>query len=154
SITFKSRYGGPDGAQLQSPNRPFSTVYLGQRGGRGPSAAAGCAGRLAALFSLDPTASLRGELDRGRQEAAAGFRSFGTGAVWFPRGLLLRSASRHVCERLILQWQSNASVVPPGVEAMCKKALADPGLRPERIVAQIEEAMRSVDADPRDVISG
>src|SRR5262249_21388188 len=154
SITFKSRYGGAGGAQLQSPNRPFSPGSLVQRGGRGPSAAAECAERLAAFLSLDLTTSLGAELDRARQESATVFRSFGTGGVWFPRGLLLRSASRHVCERLILQWQSNASVVPPGVEAMCKKALADPGLRPERIVAQIEEAMRSVDADPRDVISG
>src|SRR5262245_28361556 len=154
SITFRSRYGGPDGPQLESPNRPFSTVYLVQRGGRGPSAAAECAERLAAYLCLDLTTPLGAEFDRARQESATVFRSFGTGGVWFPRGLLLRSASRHVCERLILQWQSSASAVPPGVEAMCKKALADPALRPERVVAQIEEAMRSVDADPREVIRG
>ena len=37
-------------------------------------------------------------------------RSFGTGGVWFPRGLLLRSAARHVCERLIAQWQAPGPV--------------------------------------------
>src|SRR5262245_10763465 len=84
SITFRSRYGGPDGPQLESPAPPFSTVYLIQRSGRGPSAAAECAERLAAYLCLDLTTPLGSELDRTRGEARGLFRAFGTGGAWFP----------------------------------------------------------------------
>src|SRR5205814_8054642 len=106
SIAFRSRYGGPDGPQVEATPPPFDTVYLLQRGGRGPAAAAECAERLAAYLCLDLTTPLGADLDRSRSATPGLFRSFGTGGVWFPRGLLLRSASRHVCERLIAQWQA------------------------------------------------
>jgi eukaryotic-like serine/threonine-protein kinase len=148
SITFRSRYGGPDGPQVESPSPPFGTVYLLQRAGRGPAAAAECAERLAAYLCLDLTTPLGAELDRSRLASRGLFRSFGTGGVWFPRGLLLRSASRYVCERLIAQWQAPGPVMTPTVEEVCRKALADPGLQPGRIMNQIESAVRGMDGNP------
>ena len=36
------------------------------------------------------------------------FRAFGTYGVWFPRGLLLRSAAQKVCLRLLKEWAEDA----------------------------------------------
>jgi eukaryotic-like serine/threonine-protein kinase len=145
SITFRSRYGGPDGPQLESPSPPFSTVYLLQRSGRGRAAAAECAERLAAYLCLDLTTPLGAELDKSRGNARSIFRSFGTGGVWFPRGLLLRSAARHVCERLIQQWQSAGPVFTPTVEEVCRTALADPAFQTDRIINQITTTVRTAE---------
>ena len=41
---------------------------------------------------------------RRRWAMAVPLRSFGTYAVWFPRGLMLNLAARHACKRLIDQW--------------------------------------------------
>lgn len=153
AITFRSRYGGPDGPQVESPSPPFSSVYLVQRGGRGPAAAAECAERLAAYLCLDLTTPLGADLDRSRQIAPGMFRSFGTGGVWFPRGLLLRSASRHICERLLLHWQAPGTMLTPFVEEFCQRALADPALQPDRIVAQIDESVQSIGSGPAAHIS-
>ena len=153
SITFRSRYGGPDGPQLESPAPPFSTVYLIQRGGRGPAAAAECAERLAAYLCLDLTTPLGADLDRSRAALPGLFRSFGTGGVWFPRGLLLRSASRHICERLILQWQAPGPAFTPHVEEVCKKALGEAALSPERVVKLIDDAVRSSGTSPQDQVA-
>ena len=49
------------------------------------------------------------------------------------------SAARHVCERLIQQWQAPGPTATPVVEEVCRKALADPGLKPERISMQITD---------------
>ena len=152
TITFRSQYGGADGPQLESPTQPFSTVYLIQRGGRGPAAAAECAERLAAFLCLDLTTPLGADLDRSRASMPGLFRSFGTGGVWFPRGLLLRSASRHICERLIAQWQAPGPASTPFVEEVCKKAVADASLRPDRIVAQIDEVVRASRSSPEDQV--
>jgi serine/threonine protein kinase len=148
SITFRSKYGGPDGPEIESPSPPFSTVYLIQRGGRGPAAPAECAERLAAYLCLDLTTPLGADLDRARTQTPGIFRSFGTGGVWFPRGLLLRSAARHVCERLILQWQSPGPAFTPYVEELCRKVVSDPALQPEEIVAQIDQAVRAGGVNP------
>ncbi|MBO0699876.1 MAG: protein kinase, partial [Zavarzinella sp.] len=146
SITFRSRYGGPDGPQVESPAPPFSTVYLIQRDGRGPGAAAECAERLAAYLCLDLTTPLGADLDRARAESHGLFRSFGTGGIWFPRGLLLRSAARHVCERLIVQWQAAGTAQGPGVDELCRKAAADPALKADQVAGEIGAAVRQADA--------
>jgi serine/threonine protein kinase len=146
SITFRSRYGGPDGPHVESPAPPFSTVYLLQRGGRGPGAPAEAAERLASYLCLDLTTPLGSDLDRTRHQRGGLFRSFGTGGIWFPRGLLLRSAARHVCEQLIQQWQAPGPVFTPVGDELVRKALADPGLKSDRVVTQIVEAARAADS--------
>ena len=153
SITFRSRYGGPDGPQVESTTPPFNTVYLLQRGGRGPSAAAECAERLAAYLCLDLTTPLGAELDKSRTDGRGLFRSFGTGGVWFPRGLLLRSAARHVCEQLIQQWQAGGPVFSQTVEEVAGKALSDPALQPARVTQQITATVRAADGNPAEQLA-
>jgi hypothetical protein len=152
SITFRSQYGGPDGPQLESPAQPFSTVYLLQRGGRGPAAAAESAERVAAYLCLDLTTPLGADLDKSRATQTGLFRAFGTGGVWFPRGLLLRSASRHICEKLIQQWQSPGPASTPFVEEVCKRAISDSMLQPDQIVAQIDEVVRGSGGSPEEQV--
>ena len=153
ALTFRSKYGGPDGPQLEATAPPFDSVYLLQRGGRGPAAAAECAERLAAYLCLDLTTPLGAELDRSRTAARGVFRSFGTGGVWFPRGLLLRSASRYVCERLIQQWQAPGPVPGPAVDELVRQALADPAFQPARLMNQITAAVRGVEASPTEYLA-
>ena len=45
---------------------------------------------------------------------AVPLRSFGTYAVWFPRGLMLNLAARHACKRLIDQWVANDTMQSSG----------------------------------------
>jgi hypothetical protein len=78
---------------------------------------------------------------QGPAAGATPFRSFGTYAVWFPRGLLLRLAGRQACKRLIEDWMApDGPSAVAEVEAACARSLADPGLRLESITARIEEA--------------
>src|SRR6476660_1565162 len=85
-------------------------------------------------------------MDHSRGQAHGLFRSFGTGGIWFPRGLLLRSAARHVCERLIVQWQAVGPAQGPGVDELCRKASADPALKADRVAAEIAATVRQTDA--------
>ena len=70
------------------------------------------------------------------------FRSFGTYAIWFPRGLLLRMAARKACHRLIEGWLADddglSSEVQAAVAAACNEALANPDLQPEAVQQRIE----------------
>ncbi len=80
------------------------------------------------------------------QADAVCFRSLGTYGIWFPRGLLLRLAARHVCQRLLEQWQApvqeklllgDENALLEGIEA---RVLADPELQPESLGRRITEA--------------
>ena len=155
SITFQCRYGGPEGPQLESQDRPFTSVYLIQRPARGPTALMECAERLAAYLTLDMTTPMGASLDRLRAVHSGDvFRSFGSGGLWFPRGLLLRSASRLAAERLIQLWQSTSPMVPPAVAELCHRIISDPNLKPEQVAARIEEAIRQADKMPGDQVTG
>lgn len=156
SITFRAQYGGPDGPEVCSKEKPFSSVYLLQRGGRSPSAAAECAERLAAYLTVDLTSPVGKQLDdvRANSKPEDMFRGFGTGGVWFPRGLLLRASARQLCERLLHRWQASASAVAPGVAEICHKALTDPHLVPEQITNQIQRTVATGDSSPREWIVG
>src|SRR5262249_22466198 len=89
-------------------------------------------------------------------EAPTSFRSFGTYAVWFPRGLMLRLAARQACGRLLADWQAAAEPTASAeVEAACARALADPGLRFEAICARLEEGARTpAEGAPADLLAG
>jgi hypothetical protein len=73
------------------------------------------------------------------------FRSLGTYAVWFPRGLLLRLAAREACRELIEEWEGQGEPTAQAeVEAACARMLADSELRPEALEVRIEEAASAV----------
>jgi len=98
-------------------------------------------------------------LDRSRRLSSATgvtpFRSFGTYAVWFPRGLLLRLAARRACSRILEDWQAAKEPLDPSeVEAACARVLAEPDLRVETLSAEIEKAAStSLDASPAEALT-
>src|SRR6202023_1156140 len=84
---------------------------------------------------------------------SAMFRSFGTHAVWFPRGLLLRLAAREAVAQLVGQWtedengerylESRPVLAAPRstseVDAGFARVLAEPGLQPAALGMRMEE---------------
>src|SRR5207249_10987902 len=56
----------------------------------------------------------QGEAGPAMGHMAVPLRSFGTYAVWFPRGLMLNLAARHACKRLIDQWVANDTLPSNG----------------------------------------
>jgi hypothetical protein len=144
---FAAQYG-PDGPKLAAEGPPFTSVCLLQQEHRGPEALRDCVAHLGSYLVHDLTTPLGAELERGRDALAlAGdrlpFRSFGTSSVWFPRGLLLRVAARHACQRLLQDWQAPAEPrARAAVEAHCATALADPRLRWDGLSTHLRQAAR------------
>jgi eukaryotic-like serine/threonine-protein kinase len=175
-ISFSAQYG-IDGPAIRDNGQPFDCAYLLPLAHRTPNAVQEVVTHLGSYLFHELTTPLGLRLDQVRKQKAqsgeAGllqtpFRSLGTYAVWFPRGLLLRLAARTACLRLLDEWVAGggaggapSSVVrlrgdgdsgfsntpvpepeSPEVEAVCARALADPGLRPEALAARIEELAR------------
>jgi serine/threonine protein kinase len=147
AIPFAAQYGA-DGQRIIDPGSPFQSVYLLQLGHRSPEALRDAVAHLGSYLFHELTTPLGLQLDTLRQAppspGATPFRSFGTYAVWFPRGLLLRLAARQACRRLIEDWMATEEPTAHAeVEAACARALADPGLSPEALSSRIEGAASS-----------
>ncbi len=147
AIPFAAQYGA-DGQRILDPGSPFHSVYLLQAAHRSPEALRDTVAHLGSYLFHELTTPLGLRLDALRQiqpgTSPTPFRSFGTYAVWFPRGLMLRLAARQACKRLIEDWMApDQPAAPAELEAACARALADPGLRPEALSARIEESARS-----------
>ncbi len=143
AIPFTAQYGS-DGPRLTDNAAPFHQVYLLQLAHRSPEALRDAVAHLGSYLFHELTTPLGLHLDRHRKPATAlgttPFRSFGTYAVWFPRGLLLRQAARQVCARLLEEWQQAG--LPPAqaeIETACSQTLADPDLRFDALCRRIQE---------------
>jgi serine/threonine protein kinase len=146
TIPFAAQYG-VDGPRLVEQGNPYSSSYLIQLAHRSPEALRDVVAHLGNYLFHELTTPLGLRLDRERQlpppAGATGFRSFGTYAIWFPRGLLLRLAARQVCRRLIEDWQAAGEpIVAAEVDAACARVLADSELRPEALGVRLEEGAR------------
>jgi hypothetical protein len=144
AIPFAAQYGA-DAQRILDPGPPFNSVYLLQVAHRSPEALRDAVAHLGSYLFHELTTPLGLRLTALRQAqpgpSATCFRSFGTYAVWFPRGLLLRLAARQACRRLIEDWMApDDPTAKAEVEAACARTLADPGLRPEKLSPRIEEA--------------
>jgi hypothetical protein len=144
AIPFAAQYGA-DGQRIVDGGKPYHSAYLLQLAHRSPEALRDAVAHMGSYLFHELTTPLGLRLDALRQcphgANATPFRSFGTYAVWFPRGLLLRLAARQACKRLIDEWMvSDIPTAQAEVEAACARALADPGLRPEALTARIEQA--------------
>src|SRR5205807_2605770 len=133
AIPFAAQYG-VDGPRTVDNGQPFHRVYLLKWRHRNPEAVPEAVAHLGSYLFHELTTPLGLRLERTRQEpvgeAATIFRSFGTYAVWFPRGLLLRQAAQQACIRLLQDWQGTGDPTAQAeVEAACARALADPELR-------------------------
>jgi hypothetical protein len=154
SIPFSAEYGS-DGQRLVDPGSPFSSAYLLPLAHRTPEALDAAVAHLGSYLFHELTTPLGVRLDQIRQisevsESAVGglttpFRSFGTYAVWFPRGLLLRMAARKACQRLIEGWivtgeRELAPEVASHLASVCDELLSNPHLRSDVLQQRIEQA--------------
>lgn len=144
---FVAQYG-PDAQPFTDEDPPYASSYLLQMQHRTPEDLRDTVAHLGSYIFHDVTTPFGLRLDKARHakiaDGATAFRSLGTFAVWFPRGLLLRLAARQMCARLIDEWQAvgNPTALDE-VEAACEAAVADPELQFEAICARIEEAARA-----------
>jgi hypothetical protein len=144
AIPFAAQYG-VDGQRIIDQSQPFQSVYLMQLAHRSPASLRDTVAHLGSYLFHELTTPLGLRLDALRKVPprfdSTPFRSFGTYAVWFPRGLLKRLAGRHACRRLIEEWMAAGEPTARAeVEAACARALADPALQPEALSARIEKA--------------
>jgi serine/threonine protein kinase len=144
SIPFAAQYG-VDGPRIVDQTHAFPCTYLLQLTHRNPEALRDVVAHLGSYLFHELTTPLGARLDGDRHlpvpPGCTTFRSFGTYAVWFPRGLLLRLVARHICGQLLSEWQNSGE--PDAVcevEAACARVLADPGLRPEALELAIVDA--------------
>ena len=159
AISFSAQYGGPDGPKIIAQERPFTSIYLMERENRGPDSPSQCAAHLASYLVQDLTSPLGSELDKRRDAAQpmgrTPFRSFGSAGIWFPRGLMLRSAARLMCQRLLLDWQDAGplhSYKP--VDDLTAKMQSTPALQPDAVTARLEKVATAGGASFTDSLSG
>jgi hypothetical protein len=157
-VSFVAHYGGPEGPKVENRGLPFTSTYLLPMPERTAGAFRDCVSHLAGYVSHDMTTPLGSALERIRSQPVgfdkSPFRTFGTYGVWFPRGLLLRSAAQKICLGLLKEWKSEA---PPTdldvVKEVVASAVADPRLRPDAVRQQIEEeAVVGPDGGPAEQI--
>jgi hypothetical protein len=143
-VRFTAQYGA-DGPRTMDQGQPFSQTYLLKLANRSPTALRDVVAHLASYLFHELTTPFGIRLDRLRIAASAGgltpFRSFGTYAVWFPRGLLLRAASRRACIQLIEKWQKEGPPTAKAeIEAACARLTTDPEFRFETLCVRIQES--------------
>jgi hypothetical protein len=159
AIPFAAQYGA-DGPRLVDQGQAYHHTYLLQAPHRGPEALRDVVAHLGSYLFHELATPLGLRLDRHRHEPAAPgattFRSLGTYAVWFPRGLLLRLAARQACHALLEEWQVQGEPTARAeVEAACARTLADSELRPEALGIHIEEAARAtLGGTPAETLTG
>jgi hypothetical protein len=148
AIPFVAQYGA-DGPRTVDNGQPYQQIYLLKLAHRGPQTLRDAVAHLGSYLFHELTTPLGLRLDRYRNPAmalgATIFRSFGTHAVWFPRGLLLRAAARQACSRLLRDWQAlDIPTAAADVEAACARTLADPELRFENLCSRTQEEAASL----------
>lgn len=143
---FATQYG-PDGQRIVEQGQPYSSIYLMPLANRTPEALRDCVAHVGSYIFHDVTTPLGLRLDRSRHarrtDGITPFRSFGTYAVWFPRGLLLRLAARRLCSQLLDKWQAaGEGGMPKFVADACAQAVQDPQLQMDNLAAGIEQRAR------------
>jgi len=152
-VTFTAQYGGPEGPLIEGHGLPFTATYLLPMAERSSDAFRDCVTHLAGYVSYDLTTPLGTGLEMLRHTppgmARTPFRGFGTFGVWYPRGLLLRSAARQVCVDIVRGWGSALSSLPPAADQILEAILADTRLTPEPVKQFIvSESATRVDGEP------
>src|SRR5262249_12630272 len=143
------------GQRVVDPGGPFKSVYLLPLANRSPESMDDTLSHLGSYLFHELTTPLGIRLEQARQQLDAGgspllgalttpYRSFGTYAIWFPRGLLLRAAVRMACRRLIDGWVATSegdlsAELQTQVATMCTEVLSDPDLQPPALEKQLEQ---------------
>ena len=157
TISFAAQYG-PDGQRIVDQGRPSTASTCCRSPIARPQALDETIAHLGNYLFHELTTPLGIRLDHVRFETLPGvnraacsgsaqastLRSFGTYAVWFPRGLLLHVAARQACRRLIEQWiatgpNSIPDSVQPEIQNTFQKITTNPSHSPEEILGRIEK---------------
>lgn len=157
-VGFTAHYAGPEGPKVEGRGLPFSSTYLLPLPERSGRAFRDCIAHLAGYVAHDLTTGFGAALE-GTRGTPVGFdrspfRSFGTYGVWFPRGLLLRSAAQKVCLGLLKEWKTDQPPADPApLNKVVANAVADPRLKPDAVRAQLEQqAVRGPEGGPGDQV--
>ncbi len=158
-VTFAARYGGPEGPLTEAQGLPFTATYLLPMAERTGAAIRDTLSHLAGYVSYDLTTALGSGLEVVRQTPPAvgrtPFRGFGTFGVWYPRGLLLRSAARQMCIDLVRAWASGVPALPSSAEHLLDGILADRRLTPEPVQQFIaDESATKAEGHPLKRLAG
>ncbi len=106
AVPFTAQYGS-DGPRLVDEGAAYDSNYLVTLTHRTPEARRDAMAHLGSYLFHELTTPLGTRLEQTRRSRGVlPFRSFGTYAVWFPRGLLLHLAARGACQRLLEEWQA------------------------------------------------
>lgn len=140
---FTAKYR-PGMQPLDDTGAPFQSVYLSRVGRRSHGTMREVASRVASYVFNDLATPLGRLLTPSRQsqydKVGSVYRSFGTYNVWYPRGLMLRIASRQAAQRLIRLWlHEEPTHRRQEVEQECAALLAEPNWQPEAIALRIEQ---------------
>jgi hypothetical protein len=112
---------------------------------RTPAAVRECVAHVATFLAHDLATPLGARLEESRTKSidanSIGFRTFGTSTIWYPRGLLLRVAARHACERLLDIWRSSGQpTAQVEIDDVVARSTSDPELHGESLLAALNEA--------------
>lgn len=157
-VSFVAHYGGPEGPKVEGHGLPFSATYLLPMPERSNAAFRDCLSHLAGYVSHDLTTPLGPALEQVRTApqpfGRSPFRGFGTYGVWFPRGLLLRTAAAKICTRLLKQWAADVHPTDTTkIDLTATQVLGDPRLKPDAVQRQLEEASpRGPEGAPADQV--
>ena len=134
---FQARYGGPEGAVVEGYGLPFDSTYLLPMASRNSEAFRDVTAHLAGYVASELTTPFGQIIEQTRRTdlgpGRTPFRGFGTFAVWYPQGLLLRSAARQKCIDLIREWGEMPHQLPAEGEEVLHAVLSDTRLAPEAV---------------------
>ena len=137
-VKFSAQYGGPEGPHIEASGLPFNATYLLPMASRTAEAFRDCVSHLAGYVTHDVTTPLGTGLEKIRKGRVpvgrTPFRGFGTFGVWYPRGLLLRSAARQLSARFIRTWAAFGQVrLPEDANQILSSILNDSRLTPDDV---------------------
>lgn len=147
-VPYVAQYSGDTGPKLEARGLPFTATYLLPMSQRSPEGYRDTVSHLSGYVTHELTSPLGTGLEEFRARKAppgrSPFRNFGTFGVWFPRGLLLRSAARQLCIALLKNWATVHQAEPPNAARLVVDDIfGDPRLLPEEIQRFIHQESRS-----------
>jgi eukaryotic-like serine/threonine-protein kinase len=147
-VPFTAQYSGDSGPKLEARGLPFTATYLLPMSQRSPEGYRDTVSHLSGYVTHELTSPLGTGLEEFRTRKVppgrSPFRNFGTFGVWFPRGLLLRSAARQYCNSILKNWASAYQVeLPNAAKLVVEDIFGDPRLLPEEVQQFIHQESRS-----------
>lgn len=155
TIRFAAQYG-VDGQRIVDEGSPYHSLYVLPLANRTPVAQEETVAHLGNYLFHELTTPLGLRLDHLRHgddlssargpgvgQLAVPLRSFGTYAVWFPRGLLLRLAARQACRKLIEGWLANSrddlsDQALDAIRAFLQRSTGNPDFQPAAVGRRID----------------